>query len=428
MTRVRVGVLWAASRRYFAARATFALLLALAATLLSRGARAHTASDGYLTLTFSEVGAIDGRWDLALRDLDAAITLDPDHPGNGEIHAAQVRARTADIMAFALSHLTIRGDGASCTMTPGDLTFTDHGGQIYVSLRFTAACPTNPRVVALDYEIFFDKDPLHRGMTRIDDGPKSRSILFSAGFRREEITRREEGRGDELYAAVRSGIGHIAGGTDHLLFLLALLLPAVLRREKGSWRPVKTFREALVEVAKIVTAFTAAHSLTLSLAVLGVVRLPPHFVEPAIAASILFAALENVVRPRDRGRWRVAFALGLLHGFGFSAALTDLGLRKSDLLTTLFGFNVGVEIGQLAVVAVFLPIAFRLRGWSRYPAVVLGGGSVVVAIVALVWFVQRALASTSVQAHAFSGSALVRPTRAGDVRPWERGDHRLLRV
>jgi hypothetical protein len=165
----------------------------------------------------------------------------------------------------------------------------------------------------------------------------------------------------------------------------------VLCFDSGAWRPVARFREAGIEVLKLVTAFTAAHSLTLSLAVLGVVRLPPRVVEPAIAASIVVAALLNLVRPAARGRWRLAFVLGLLHGFGFSAALVDLGLRGEELAITLLGYNAGVELGQVVVVALLLAAAFRLRAWPRYRRVVLAGGSVVIALVASVWLVQRAL-------------------------------------
>jgi hypothetical protein len=371
---------------------TLAWLLAVVICLSTALAAAHAASDGYLTLRFSDGPFVVGQWDLAVRDIDSRLPL---ASPTGAIGPEQVLARKDDIMALALSHLGIRGDGRPCQTTPGELAFTEHAGAIYVELHFTAACQASPRVVVIDYTLFFDKDPLHRGLTHIEDGAASRSIVFSAGFQHDELTRNVPDHGQELRAAVRSGISHIASGVDHLLFLLALLLPAVLRFEGGAWRPVATFREAALEVAKIVTAFTVAHSLTLSLAVLDLVRLPSRIVEPAIAASIVVAAVQNLVRPAARGRWKVAFALGLLHGFGFSAVLVDLGLRRGELATTLFGFNVGVELGQLAVVLVFLPIAFRLRRWTGYPRVVLGSGSVVIAVVASVWFVQRVLLSMS---------------------------------
>ncbi len=371
-------------------RALLALACLFLACLLATSAHAHAASDGYLTLTFADGPSVAGRWDIALVDLDAALSL-AGGSATTDLTPAAVRAKGDAIEAFAFSHLALTGDGAACPVTPGELGFTDHAGAIYVTLAFTAACRASPAAVALDYTLFFDKDPKHRGLTRIEDGAASRSVIFSSRFRRVEYQRREPSRGDELGAAVRSGVTHIATGTDHLLFLLALLLPAVLRRDGDAWLPVPRLRDAAIEVAKVVTAFTVAHSITLSLAVLGVVRLSPRFVEPAIAASIVMAAAQNLA-PRaalSGRRWPLAFALGLLHGFGFSAALVDLGLRREDLVPTLFGFNLGVEVGQLVAVAAFLPVAFALRGWSGYRPIVLRGGSVVVALVACVWFVQR---------------------------------------
>jgi hypothetical protein len=140
------------------------------------------------------------------------------------------------------------------------------------------------------------------------------------------------------------------------------------------------------------TAFTLAHSITLSLSALGVLRLPSRFVESGIAASVILAAINNVVPVLEEDRWTAAFALGLLHGFGFSATLMDLGLPRQNLVVTLFGFNVGVEIGQMCVVAAFLPLAYLARRTLAYRRVALLGGSMVIAGVATVWLVERAFA------------------------------------
>jgi hypothetical protein len=145
-------------------------------------------------------------------------------------------------------------------------------------------------------------------------------------------------------------------------------------------------------VLRIVTAFTVAHSMTLSLAALDVVRLPSRFTESAIAASVVVAAANNVIPILREDRWVAAFALGLLHGFGFSATLVDLGLPRSSLVLTLLGFNLGVEVGQIAIVAVFLPLAFAARKTLSYRRFVLVGGSLAIVALASVWFVERAFA------------------------------------
>jgi hypothetical protein len=171
---------------------------------------------------------------------------------------------------------------------------------------------------------------------------------------------------------------------------VSLLLPAVLVRRDDRWQPAPDFKAAFLDVAKIVTAFTLAHSITLSLATLDLVTLPSRWVESAIALSVVLAALNNLVPVVQRGRWIAAFAFGLLHGFGFAGALQDLGLPTGSLALSLAGFNIGVELGQLAIVAAFLPVAFAVRATWAYPRVVLAGGSAVIVAIAGVWLAERA--------------------------------------
>jgi len=154
--------------------------------------------------------------------------------------------------------------------------------------------------------------------------------------------------------------------------------------------PSEGFRAAFIDVVKIVTAFTVAHSLTLTLATLQVVSLPARISESAIAMSVVLAALNNLF-PIVRGkRWVVAFCFGLVHGFGFASALTDLGLPRGVLALALVGFNLGVEAGQIAVVGLFLPLAYLLRRTLFYRSFVLTGGSSAIVAVAALWFVERA--------------------------------------
>ncbi len=163
--------------------------------------------------------------------------------------------------------------------------------------------------------------------------------------------------------------------------------------------PSAGFDAAFIKLLKIVTAFTVAHSLTLSLATLDVVSLPARISESAIALSVVLAALNNLF-PIIRGsRWIVAFCFGLVHGFGFASVLTDLSLPKGGLAVALVGFNLGVEIGQLAIVGTFLPFAYVLRRTWLYRGVVLVGGSSAIVLVATVWFVERALNLTLLPAH-----------------------------
>jgi len=164
----------------------------------------------------------------------------------------------------------------------------------------------------------------------------------------------------------------------------------VLVRRDRQWDPAPSLRRSLLEVLKVVTAFTLAHSITLSLAALQVISLPSRIVESTIAASVVFAALNNLRGTIEKKRWVMAFTFGLIHGFGFASALADLGLPQGALALALVGFNLGVEVGQMAIVTAFVPIAFALRGTVFYRRWFMPIGSVIIAIVALYWFLQRA--------------------------------------
>ncbi len=189
----------------------------------------------------------------------------------------------------------------------------------------------------------------------------------------------------------REGVWHIWMGIDHLVFLITLLLPVVLRREGLQWRPVATLRPALMNVLGIVTAFTFAHSVTLIISTMGWVTLPSRWVEAAIAATVVLVALNNLFPFVPVRRGAIALCLGLIHGFGFASVLGDLGLPGDALVLALVGFNIGVEAGQLAILAAFVPIAFALRSSWFYHHAVLMAGSVAIAVVASVWLLERSL-------------------------------------
>jgi hypothetical protein len=157
-----------------------------------------------------------------------------------------------------------------------------------------------------------------------------------------------------------------------------------------TWMATDSFKAAFWEVLKVVTAFTVAHSITLSLATFGVLTIPSRLSESAIAASVVVAALNNVYPIFHGRRWIVAFLFGLIHGFGFANVLADLGLPKNTLLLALVAFNLGVEIGQLAIVALFLPLAYGLRQTWFYRRVTLVAGSLLIALLAGTWLVERA--------------------------------------
>jgi hypothetical protein len=364
------------------------VLLGLLLLSLPSAAAAHEPSDAYLALRV-EGATLHGRWDVALRDLEFAIGLDAN--GDGRITWGELRARRAELDAWALARLSIASDGASCESRVGSHLVDRHTDGAYAVLRFRADCPRAPRRLAIGYGLLFDRDPQHRGLVRVEHAGATWTAILSDGSRRVELDLAAAAPWRTLLDYAREGVWHIWVGYDHLLFLVCLLLPSVLRREAGRWMAVEKLGPALADVVRIVTAFTAAHSITLSLAALGLVALPSRWVESAIAASVILAAANNLHPLVDARRWTLAFGFGLVHGLGFASVLGDLGLPRGALVPALLGFNLGVEAGQLAIVAAFVPLAFAGRGSLLYRRLAFTAGSTAAALLACTWLLQRTL-------------------------------------
>lgn len=364
------------------------VLAMLLLVVASASVQAHKPSDSYLSMRVAG-NRIDGQWDIALRDLDLAIGIDAD--GNGEITWDEIRAKHGDIAAYALSHLALQTDGQSCTVATTEHLIDEHTDGAYAVMRFAGTCPAPISTLDVRYSLLFDLDPQHKGLLQLkQDNGTVTTAIFGIDNPQQQIRLHGGSALAQFADYVQHGIWHIWIGFDHILFLVSLLLPAVLARRGSEWQPAEGFRHAMADVVRVVSAFTLAHSITLTLAALNVVALPSRWVESAIAASVIFAALNNLVPIFQGKRWIAAFAFGLLHGFGFASVLGDLGLPDSARALALFGFNVGVELGQLAIVAAFLPLAHLARSSWVYRRVVFTGGSAGIAAIAAVWFIERA--------------------------------------
>jgi hypothetical protein len=324
-----------------------------------------------------------------LRDLEDAVGLDVND--DGRITWAELLARKEAVCAYAVSRMHIEGDGKTGRLSVKEFLVDNLSDGAYAVLRFDVEGLRQPQKLEIQYAGFFDIDPKHRCLLRIEQGGRREVGVFSPAAPRQRFEFAVTAPRNPWLTFLLEGIWHIWSGYDHILFLLALLLPGVLRRQAGRWEPVPEGRVAIMNVLKVVTAFTVAHSITLSLAVLGVVHLPSRLIESAIAASVVVAALNNLVPLVAERGWVVAFGFGLLHGFGFANALGDLGLQHGQLAVTLFSFNLGVEIGQLGIVSLFLPLALSLRCLILYQRLVLRFGSAAIVAVASTWLAERAL-------------------------------------
>src|SRR5215471_18229772 len=252
---------------------------------------AHKPIDSYLALALQDAH-VAGHWDIALRDLDYAIGLDAD--GNGEITWAEVKSKHDEIAAYALARLAISADGNACPVTVRKHLIDYHSDGAYAVLRFDGDCPTVPQVLTIKYRLFFDLDPQHRGLLRLEEQGRTHTAVFSPAHDTWQLEGHSVALGRQFLEYFGTGVWHIWTGFDHILFLCALLLPAVLEHRYRRWQAVATFRQAFFEVLGIVTAFTIAHSITLSLAVLGFITLPSRLIETTIAASVVIAALNNL--------------------------------------------------------------------------------------------------------------------------------------
>ena len=365
---------------------TLALLLVL--LLAGPPARAHIASNGFLTLNV-DGPKVSGAVELAIRDGELAVGLDRD--GNGKVTWAELKSSQAALQNYVRGHLRLTAADAPCPLKFAAVEVNDRVDGSYLWLPITADCGGAFRRLSIDYTLLDAVDPSHRGLLTLFANGAAQTAVLGGGAGTRQFELNDISSWSAFVEYLRAGIWHIWSGIDHLLFLLSLLLPAVLVRRQNRWEAVPIAGPAFLNIVKVVTAFTLAHSITLSLAAFEVIRLPSRITESVIAASIIIAALNNVFPRVTEGRWRIAFAFGLLHGFGFASVLTEMGLPKGARLISLLAFNVGVEAGQLVVVLAVMPLAYFLRATKFYRRGIMPWGSSAIACLALFWFVQRAL-------------------------------------
>ncbi|MBS0526791.1 MAG: HupE/UreJ family protein [Proteobacteria bacterium] len=341
-------------------------LLAALFVLLAVPASAHVTSTGLATLDI-DGSRLTYRLTLVAAEQEEENVRLLDGASNGDqVAAERVAAAMREAARFD------RGDEAC---TPGRIRFQGSrtgDGKMMLEMALSCAKVAGPLRIRDTWSDVLGSHFQTLMSVRVAERP-SVELVFNAERRETTIDLGTARTG--WLDFIEMGAGHILSGPDHLLFLLALLALA-----KGFW-----------PVVRIVTGFTIAHSITLSLAALGVVDVPGSIVEPLIAATIIWVALENLLAPeQSRWRWLVAAVFGLIHGLGFASGLTELGLPRAAMVRALVGFNVGVELGQLAFVAVVMPPLMWLSRpgrLARLPQIL----SALVAIMGGVWLVERVL-------------------------------------
>jgi hypothetical protein len=382
------------------------LLCFLLITAFHSRALAHFPEQSYIYLQIQE-NSVAGRFEISTKDLNKVFGLNL----KAGLTMQDLAPHLSKIQEYVLQNASFNageGDDYQIRFTEPEILRAENFGD-FVELKFELDGVTNiPEKFNVQYEAFVKDIPGHSAMLVIEENKNTGlannesmySLEFWPGKTRQELSTTESFWLRSLWVMVRSGIWHIWIGFDHILFLLALLLPSVLkfrsndgvvpdRSDNNVWIPVERLKPALKNVVKIVTFFTIAHSITLCLAAFEIISLPPRLIESIIAISIALAAIHNIYPLFPGKEWLIAFIFGLFHGFGFASVLTEKGLPGNYLGLSIFGFNLGVELGQLAIIVLVFPILYLLRKTFLYPKIRVFG-SIILIFFSLYWFIERA--------------------------------------
>ena len=372
-------------------------LLLLSLTLMLLGAHiagAHATGENYTYINIRPE-SIDGQFEFHERDLKAAFGIEL-----GADASMEARPAWADeVESYIRENFSIGADGREFPITfTGVETLSLPMGR-FAKFNFVLETGPVPDLLDIRNEMLYEVGRFHRGLLMVVEnekagiyhGEEATAMVFGPSTTEQQLDLLNVPQALGAKKMIPQGILHIWIGLDHILFLLSLLLPAVLIWHKGQQVPAEKFSSVFWRVLKIVTLFTIAHSITLALAELDFIALSSRLVESIIALSIVLVAVNNIFWRAETATAVMIFVLGLFHGMGFASVMGELPFRMQDALKCVIGFNIGVELGQLMLVALIFPVLYLLRQNRMYKYVILNGGSAVLALIASFWFAQRAL-------------------------------------
>ncbi len=366
-------------------RTSLLIACALACAALPPRAGAHAVGTSYLFAEFDPAdGPVKLRWEMNAGELAWNVFIDAD--ADGTITQDELdRARPTLAPAIGGQIEATRG-GTPCTLSYDRAQVRPADGHDVVSVFLQADCPRQG-LLAIGGPLYLSGYE-QRVMLEIARGGENTAVVLSLDENTWSETKRISAW-ESFVHFLGQGIWHVLIGYDHIAFVLLLLLPSVMRPRDGKWHGADGLGPVARDIVTIVTAFTVAHSTTLALAITGIVTLPTQPIELAIAASIAVAAAINLMPRLSHARLPLAFGFGLVHGFGFANALSNLEAEGAGLVPLLAGFNLGVEVAQLAIVALVLPVIYAVRRTHWYSNGVLPLGSCALGAAGLVWLVQR---------------------------------------
>jgi hypothetical protein len=334
-------------------------------------AGAHDLNSSYSAIVVTP-DSLQAVFTFDLSDLNKTFNVDAD--GDLNIERDELLGAMPRIYDYVDAHATVAINFSPAKMERRAGGFTqDDFGNIFINFTFVKKLDALPAEISLHVDFFEKFGAQHKNLAKIVAGEQTQQAIFSAASPRQRfVIGGKVSLFSQIGEFIKLGVEHIFLGYDHIMFLFALIV----------------IGGRFVNLVKIVTAFTVAHSLTLILAALEVLQLPPRLIEAGIALSIAYVAAENFVIAQSDHRWVLTFIFGLVHGFGFANVLRDLGLPTTGLVPSLLAFNVGVEIGQLCIVAVLFPLTLWMAK-QKFQRQVIFAFSSVILLFGLGWFVER---------------------------------------
>ena len=378
-------------------------------------AMAHKTSNGFV---YIDTQTRSGRVDLAVADLLRITPLD--NNADGKVTWEELQLHTPYLRNYIIAHLQISAAGSECLLQWQMPALTAHAEGYFLAFPFSMGCPAS-KAWQLRYTLLFERDALHRGLVRWQNAngegldvisPDEPELLLPDGASSSSASP-SLSVSASLASALRilhdyfvQGVHHLLVGYDHILFLMALLLPVMgmlssaqssVASENAStstwlqraWASEKGLRPAVFDTLRVVTLFTLAHSMTLALSALDIVRMPGTLIEVMIALSVSAAGVVALIPSWHPYRGVIAFGFGLVHGFGFANVLFELSPSVSQRVVALAGFNLGVEAGQAGIILLALPMSFALRFRLRRWVWTLPASAYVIVLCGLVWAWQR---------------------------------------
>ena len=381
-----------------------ALVVTLFLSLLVMNAsvvNAHELSSGYLTLNAGEENTYSGELLLKPDDIGQVAGLDTN--GDGALTWGEIHQNQPLLERYITKVLSIRVDDSPCEINLSMPNIRSVSGDSYLVSPIQVMCESDG-TLGIHYDGIFEHSPTHKLLVNVNLADQSGSRLQSSSKSSSDNTSvtsvlDTDSRSVTFDASTTSltalfislvyeGVWHIFIGIDHILFLVATLLTVNLVREHKQWQKEPSTSRILKHTVILVSAFTLAHSITLTATALNFIALDSRLVELGIAISVLLTALNNIY-PLIVRLGIITFAFGLLHGMGFASVFADLNAQSNNLVLSVVAFNIGVEVGQLAIVAVLLPLLLWLRHFAFYAKTLMPLLSSIIAIIAINWTIQR---------------------------------------